>query len=65
MGILQYLDGALTFNEYSITKNSIFVIQNADSTCLAAALIVSCRVPEMWVSGENQIVKWNGPSIMS
>jgi hypothetical protein len=50
------IDGrCVTFHEYSIAKNSIFVIQNADSTCLAAALIVAVEYQKRGLVG--RIVK--------
>jgi hypothetical protein len=55
------IDGrCVTFNEYSIAKNSIFVIQNADSTCLAAALIVAVEYQKCGLVGRTVKRKFEG-----
>jgi hypothetical protein len=58
----------VTFNEYSIAKNSIFVIKKADSTCLAAALIVAVEYQKCGLVGRTVKRKFGrvaGPELLS
>ncbi|KAH0817978.1 hypothetical protein GEV33_004813 [Tenebrio molitor] len=50
----------VTFNEFSLSKNSIFVIQNDDSSCLAAALVVAVEYQKCGLVGSVVKRKFSG-----
>jgi hypothetical protein len=50
----------VTFNEFSLSKNSIFVIQNDDSSCLAAALVVAVEYQKSGLVGSVVKLKFSG-----